>query len=69
MLEKGWFGSRQNNCTLRVGKKQGVADPFETVPWPFLGVEQALIPHLKEGCLGYLLIKKILIFFLQKDIF
>ena len=27
-LEKGWFGSKQNNTTLRVGKKQGVAEPF-----------------------------------------
>ena len=27
-LEKGWFGSKQDNTTLRVGKKQGVAEPF-----------------------------------------
>ena len=27
-LEKGWFGSKQNNTTLRVGNKQGVAEPF-----------------------------------------
>ena len=27
-IEKGWFGSKQNNTTLRVGKKQGVAEPF-----------------------------------------
>ena len=51
-LEKGWFGSKQDNSTLRVGKKHGVA-----VTWPFLGVEQAIIPHLKEGYLDYLLIQ------------
>ena len=28
MLKKRWFGCEQNNCTLRVGKKQGVAEPF-----------------------------------------
>ena len=27
-VEKRWFGCEQNNCTLRVGKKQGVAEPF-----------------------------------------
>ena len=27
-LEKGWFGIKQNITTLRVGKKQGVAEPF-----------------------------------------
>ena len=27
-FEKGWFESKQNNTTLRVGKKQGVAEPF-----------------------------------------
>ena len=27
-LEKGWFGSKQDNSTLRVGKKHGVAEPF-----------------------------------------
>ena len=27
-LEKGWFGSEQTNTTLRVGKKQGVAEHF-----------------------------------------
>ena len=27
-LEKRWFGSKQDNSTLRVGKKHGVAEPF-----------------------------------------
>ena len=27
-LEKGWFGSKHSNTTLRVGKKHGVAEPF-----------------------------------------
>ena len=27
-LAKEWFGSEQNNITLRVGKKQRVAEPF-----------------------------------------
>ena len=27
-LEKGWFCYVKNNTTLRVGKKQGVAEPF-----------------------------------------
>ena len=27
-LEKGWFGSKHNSTTLRVGKKHGVAEPF-----------------------------------------
>ena len=27
-FEKGWFESKQNNTTLRAGKKQGVAEPF-----------------------------------------
>ena len=31
----------------------------------FLGVVQSIMPHLKEGSLGYLLIQKILIFFKQ----
>ena len=26
-FEKGWFESKQNNTTLRAGKKQGVAEP------------------------------------------
>ena len=35
---------------------------FWPVTWPFLGVELAIIPHLKEGYLGYLLIKIFWIF-------
>ena len=27
-FEKGWFESKQNHTTLRVDKKQGVAEPF-----------------------------------------
>ena len=27
-FEKEWFGRKENNSTLRVGKKQGVAKPF-----------------------------------------
>ena len=27
-FEKGWFSSKENNTTLSVGKKQGVAEPF-----------------------------------------
>ena len=27
-LEKGWFGRKQSKSTLRVGMKQGVAEPF-----------------------------------------
>ena len=36
---------------------------------PFLGVEQAIIPHVKEEILGYLLFKKILNFHLVTAIF
>ena len=42
---------------------------FWSVTWPFLGIELATIPHLKEGCLGYLLIKKVWNFFKQIAIF
>ena len=27
-LEKGWFGRKQRKITLRVGRKQGVGEPF-----------------------------------------
>ena len=43
--------------------------PFWTVTWPLLGVELAIIPHLKEECLSSLLIKKILNFCLEIAIF
>ena len=34
-----------------------------------MGVEQAIVPHLKEGYLGYLLIGKFYFFFKQIEIF
>ena len=37
-LEKRWFGSKHNNATLRVGKKQGVAEHFGLSLGHFLGL-------------------------------
>ena len=41
-LEKGWFGSEENTSTLRVGKKQGVAEPFCLSLGHFLGLSWLL---------------------------
>ena len=41
-LKKGWFGRKQNNTTLRVGKKQGVAEPFGLSLGHFLGLSWLL---------------------------
>ena len=41
------------------------ARTFWTVTWPLLWVEWAIIPHVKEESLSYLLIKKILNFCLE----
>ena len=46
--------------------ESGSAKTFWTVTWPFLGVEQAIIPHVKEEIL---LIKKNLNFHLVTAIF
>ena len=31
---------------------------YQSTNWQFLRIEQAIMPHLKEGTLGYLLIEK-----------
>ena len=51
---------------LPTGKwsESGSAETFWPVNWPVLGVEWAIIPHLKEEILGYLLIKENLDFFI-----
>ena len=45
----------KNICTVSGGYSDTT---FWTVAWSFLRVQQAIIPHLKEGSLGYLLIQK-----------
>ena len=42
--------------TILFGCEKGTAPAFLAVTWLFLGVEQAIIPHLKEDIQGYLLI-------------
>ena len=37
---------------------EAVTRTFWAITWPFHRVEQAIIPDLKEGSLGYLLIIK-----------
>ena len=45
------------------------ASASQSVTWLFLGVGQAILPHLKEESLGYLQIKMFLNFHLQIAIF
>ena len=43
-------------CTvLEIGRTRG-ASASQPTNWQFLRIEQAIMPHLKEGTLGYLLI-------------
>ena len=42
--------------TILFGCEKGSASAFLAVSWLFLGVGQAIIPHLKENIQGYLLI-------------
>ena len=67
-LEKGWFGSKPNNTTLRVGKKQGLLNLLDfhmAISWSLAGYHTSS----ERGISGLSADQKILNFFNQIAIF
>ena len=57
-LEKGWFGSEQNNCTLWVCQTQRVPEPFGLSPGHFLELSKLWYLIWKRGVWAICWLKK-----------